>query len=171
MSTPLIATLDASNCNPGNPCFYKPQQTFTAMVTLTVEEWNRIQARNAKLEEEVTRWRTTAEDYAKRINEDDFEAKWKEVIADPRLAKCWGTKGKAKLWLIPTFDQAHEPSFWVPASLRKVLGWPDHNCDLVTNFKCLYNSDRSSDMYKKFTALVTAKPPPASNQTQDAGSS
>lgn len=167
MSTPLIATLDASNCNLGNPCLYKPQ-VFTAVVTLTVEEWNRIQNEMTELRGEIA---TLKAELAKpRETVEDFDTVWNEVIRMPNLTKLWRSKGNAHLWFVPAFEP-DVPEFRVKPSLRKVLGWPDHNCDLVTNFKCLYNSDRSSDMYKKFTALVTAKPPPASNQTRDAGSS
>ncbi len=157
-----------------NPCLYKPAISFTHVVSMTVEEWNKNQDRIAKLEADCTRWRTTAEETAAKLEDaqrraqPDFEEAWKAVIASPSLATLWGNKGKARLWLVPSFESPTVPDFRVGPGLRGVLGWPNHNSDMVSNRKNLYSIDRNGNLYRELTALVAAKPPPESTQTPDA---
>lgn len=135
---------------------------FTAVVTLTVEEWNKIQDRIAKLEADCTRWRTTAEEIAAKLeNNRDFDNLWDYLLTCSDFASLYKACGDRRIWFVPSYGQTEAPEFRMKPAFRGLVKWPDHGMDMVTNKKALYTqSGPASSLYSKLTALATANSQP-----------
>lgn len=133
--------------------------SFTAVVTLTVEEYNRIQG-------EIERLQKLADDRAVQIIDlkakaaPSFNELWDRILKSPDLAVDFGAQGERSIWFVPA-GVREVPEFRVKPALRSLLAWPEHHCDMITNLKRAYNQNLPvGHLYSKLTALAAANSQP-----------
>lgn len=99
-----------------------PKASFSAVVTLSVEEYNRIQG-------EIERLQKVAEERAARIAElekkPDFDELWDRITKSPGLFANYCSKDYRNILLIPS-STGDAIEYRVGERLRKELGWPQN---------------------------------------------
>ena len=132
---------------------------FTAVVTLTVEEYNRIQG-------EIERLQKVAEERAARIaqltsNAPDFDELWERVMKSPGFCSLHASKAYRNLYLIP-HSTGDALEYCVGPQLRKLIEWPEPQYSMVTNNKNIFTENgAASVLYSKLiTALAAANSQP-----------